>query len=252
VLVVVLLILALLVGLVMLWIGSRGQFMLLDNLVHRRSEVTRPWREFAAQGDSLFLWQLAYAVVAFFLVGLLVVGGVLAGGLVLATEQAALSLPFFVGAGIVAFVVVAILVFIEFFLLHAVVPIMCRYRCSATAAWRRFLAVFRDRPWPFLLFGLLQLGVTLVAASVVLTAGLVTCCVGLLLMALPYVGAVITLPVPVFQRYLDLEFLGRLESDWKLLADTAASGQVEGDGAVVRAEDVGPDAGADEPGPQGS
>jgi hypothetical protein len=245
-----LVILALLVGVVMLWIGSRGQFMLLDNLVHRRSEVTRPWREFAAQGDSLFLWQLVYAVVSFVLVAALVVSGILTGGVLLAADEAALTVPFFVGAGIVAFLVVAVLVFIEFFLLHAVVPIMWRYRCPATAAWGRFLAVFRARPGPLVLFGLLQLGVALVGASVVLVVALATCCVGLVLMVLPYVGAVITLPVPVFQRYLDLEFLGRLEPDWNLLADADGSGQLEGDGAVVRPEDVGPDAGGDETGPQ--
>ncbi len=38
----VLLFLALVVGLVVTWLGSRGQFVFLDNLVHRRTEVTGP------------------------------------------------------------------------------------------------------------------------------------------------------------------------------------------------------------------
>lgn len=73
-------------------------------------------------------------------------------------------------------------------------------------------------------------------------------------MAIPYLGTVVILPLPVFQRYLDLEFLARLEPDWNLLAgdETTESGDLEGDGTVVRTEDLGPDAGAEQPGPQDS
>ena len=238
------------VGVVMLWVGSRGQFMFLDNLVHRRTEVSRPWREYGPQGDGLFLWQIVFSILVVLVVGGLVLAGVLWGGALLAMDAA--TLPFFLAAGVVAFVVTVTLAYVEFFLLHAVVPVMYRHRCGVLEGWRRFGAVFSRQPGHLVLFGLLQAGIAVVGGAILVMAGLATCCVGLLLMAIPYLGTVITLPLPVFQRYLDLEFLARLEPDWDLLGDvdTPVSGQVQGDGAVVRTEDVGPDAGGPETGSQ--
>ncbi len=110
----------------------------------------------------------------------------------------------------------------------------------------------------------------------IVAGGLLTCCVGLLLLAIPYVGTVLTLPLPVFVRYLDLEWLGQFGPGFAVLGpdggpaggpepepagpppagpdDAPAapedSGQLEGDGTVVRPHDVGEDAGGDEPRPE--
>ena len=244
----VLVVLGILLWLVMTWLGSRGQFMLLDNVVHRRSEVGRPWGELGPQGDSLFLWQIAYSIVVFFLVMVpAVIGAFWAMGMV-ALDAAWLTLPFFVVAGIIGFMVIVILVYIEFFLLHVIVPVMYRYRCTTTAAWGHFRRVFDRQPGHLVLFGLLQLGVAMVAMAVLVVIGLATCCVGLVLFVLPFIGAVVTLPVPIFQRYLDLEFLAMLEPDWNLL--DGESGDIEGDGTVVRTEDFGPDPGGPQPQPE--
>ena len=264
-LVVVVFLAVLAVGLVLLWIGSRGQFMFLDNLVHRRTEVTRPWGEFAAQGDSLFLWQVVYGVVVFVLMGALGLGAFLGVGSLAALDfPAGLAIPFFVLGGIFAFVLVVALVFVEFFLYHAVTPIMYRRRCSATEAWRVFGDVFRAHPGSFVLFGLLHLAIGLAGGFFFFAAGLLTCCVGLVLMMIPYLGTVITLPLPALLRYLDLEFMGQLGEGWRTLdplpeptlpgpsptAGEPNSGEVESDGTVVGAEDVGEDPGAAEPRPE--
>ncbi|RKZ19511.1 hypothetical protein DRQ50_01935 [bacterium] len=251
-LVAVLVLVGVVVGLALLWVGSRGQFMFLDNLVHRRTEVTAPWHRYGPQGDSLFLWQIVFSIVATVVLGALALAGMLWGSALLAMDGAAL--PFFLITGIVVFVMIVTLLYVEFFLLHAVVPIMYRHRCGVLEGWRRFGAVFSRQPGHLVLFGLLQLGVGMVGAAVLMVAGLATCCVGLALMAIPYLGTVVILPLPVFQRYLDLEFLARLEPDWNLLAgdETTESGDLEGDGTVVRTEDLGPDAGAEQPGPQDS
>ena len=47
-------------------------------------------------------------------------------------------------------------------------------------------------------------------------AGLATCCVGLILLDLPYVGALLLLPVTVTLRYFDLEFLAQFGPDFDL------------------------------------
>ena len=251
VLVAMLVLAGLVLALVLTWVGSRGQFMFLDNLAHRRSEVTEPWRRFRAEGDSLFLWQLVYGLVVVLVLGL--VGGafLVAVAALDPGESGSLALlPVCVVLGMVGFLLLAGLAYVEFFLVHLVVPIMHRRRIGCTAAWGVFGAEFRRRPWPFVLYGLLHLGIGLLAGAVLLGAGLLTCCLGLLLLAIPYVGTVLSLPLPVFVRALDLAWLGQFGpgfADWPAGTAAGRSGEFEGDGAVVRAEDLGPDAGGDEP-----
>lgn len=244
-------------GLVLLWIGSRGQFMFLDNLVHSRTEVTRPWREFADQGNSLFLWQVVYTILVLIVLGCLALVGILGIGWLTALEfPAALAVPFFVLGGIVGFVLVVALIYVEFFLYHAVAPIMYLRRCSTSEAWRVFGAAFREHPGSFIAFGLLHLGVSLAGGIFFFAAGVLTCCVGLVLMAIPFIGTVLTLPLPALLRYLDLEFLGQLGPDWRRLEPlpptppAGGSGQFEGDGTVVGSEDLGEDPGGAEPRPE--
>ncbi len=241
----------LVVALVLTWVGSRGQFMFLDNLAHRRNEVSEPWRRFRAEGNSLFLWQLVYGLVVMMVLGLVAVAFFVGVAALDPGEAGGLALlPVFVVLGTVGFLLVAGLVYVEFFLMHLVVPIMHRRRIGCTAAWGVFGREFRRRPWPFVLYGLLHLGIGLLAVAALLGAGLLTCCLGLLLLAIPYVGTVLSLPLPVFVRYLDLAWLGQFGPElaaWPAVAAGTDSGEFEGDGAVVRTEDVGPDAGGDEP-----
>ena len=246
-------VLVLVVALVLTWIGSRGQFMFLDNLVRRRGEVTRPWTGFQAEGDSLFVWQLVYGLVVLVVLGILAVG-VLGGVALLGGVEAprAAYFLFFALLGTAGFVIVVTLAYVEFFLLHLVVPIMYRRRIGCTAAWTVFGGVFRQRPGHFVLYGLLQLAIAVAAAALILAAGLLTCCVGLLLLAIPYVGTVLTLPLPVFVRYLDREWRGQFGPEFGVLAPAGGgdSGQLEGDGTVVGPEDVGEDPGGDQARPQ--
>lgn len=252
-LVFVLLFAAIALALALAWVGSRGQFLFLDNLVHRRAQVAGPWREYRAQGDSLFLWQVVYGLVVLAVVAILiacVIGG--AAALHGIGAPSALTILYFVFLGTLGFVVVVALVAVDFFLLHLVVPIMYRRRIGCLAAWSAFGEVFRAHPGHCVLYGLLNLGITVLAAVVILTAGLMTCCVGLLLLVVPYVGTVLTLPLPVFVRYLDLEWLGQFGPEFAVLGafEESGSGEFERDGTVVGSEDVGEDARADEPRPE--
>ena len=142
-----LVIVGLVIWLVFLWVSSRGRFMLLDNLVHRRTRVKEPWREFRAQGDSLFLWQVVYSLVAS-----VTILGVVIGGFLLWVPLAALSasalvaIPLAILTGCLFFLVILVAIFIEFFLTAFVVPLMYRDRLTATQAWSRWLVLFREHP----------------------------------------------------------------------------------------------------------
>ncbi len=240
-----------------LWLSSRGRFMFLDNLIHSRTEVVDPWREFQTEGDSLFLWQIGYSVVAF-----LVVGSIMGGFLILFVPTiafdlpTALGLPIAIGLGTTLFITVTVLAYIDYFLGYFVVPIMYKHRVSTTAAWGLFLPVLKSHIGSFVLFGLFFLAINIALGIAYAIGGFLTCCIGLLLMALPYLGAVITLPISVLSRFMNLEFLAQFGDDFNLLAPLPdpirpRSGHIYTDGAVVGPENSGKDPGFGESGPQG-
>jgi len=248
----------LLVWLVVLWISSRGHFMFLDNLVHSRTEVKTPWSAFGNQGNSLFMWQVVYSLLVFVVMGSLFAFGLLMFFPILALEPPlAATLPVALLGGTVGFILIVALVFIEFFLTHFVVPIMYRHGISTTEAWKRFLPLFKTYPGSFVLFGLLYFGIMLVGWVLFFIGGLLTCCIGLVLMAVPYIGTVITLPLHTFGRFLSVDFLGQFGDDFRLLEPLPGqpdhpygSGEVQGDGTVVGPPDVGQDPGGDQSGPE--
>jgi len=246
------------VWLLVLWISSRGHFMFLDNVVHARTEVKAPWTNFGSQGDSLFLWQVVYSLVVFLVMGSLLAFGLFMFLPILSFDApVAVTLPIAVLAGTAGFILIAVLVFIEFFLTQFVVPIMYRHGISTTEAWKRFLPVFREHPGSFILFGLLYFGIMLVGWILFFVGGMVTCCIGLVLMAIPYIGTVITLPLHTFTRFLSVDFLGQFGDDFRLMEPLPSkpdhpygSGKIQGDGTVVGPQDVSEDPGGDQSGPQ--
>ena len=46
VIIVVVIIIALILGFVLLWVKSRAEFILVDDLVHNRAEIVAPWKKF--------------------------------------------------------------------------------------------------------------------------------------------------------------------------------------------------------------
>jgi len=208
----------LVVGLLVMWVSSRSQFMFLDNLVHDRTEISKPWNRYSRQGDSLFLWQIGYSLVVILVVGLL-----LGAGLMVFLPLMAMGTPTLptilavILAGTVFFILIVTLIFIEFFLMSFVVPIMYKENLSTTQGWNRFLELFRQHPGSFVLYGLLYAGFMIVGTMLYGIAGLLTCCVGLLLIALPYIGTVVTLPLYVTARFFDLEFLRQFGPEYDLL-----------------------------------
>ncbi len=249
--------LALLLAVVLGWIGSRGQFMLMDNIVHRRTEVAAPWREFKAEGDSLFVWSLMFRIAVAVTVGGIVLTGAVGLGLGSAGLPeggfAPAALLALVAGGTLLFAVAVTAAYVEFFLVRIIVPVMHHRRCSCSQAWRVFGAAFRRQPWDFVLYGLFHLGLAVVIGALLIGAGLLTFCIGFLLMMIPYIGTVLTLPVPVLQRSLDLEWLSQFGPElyaFPIAAAPEPSAQFEGDGTVVRPEDAGQDTGGNQPGPE--
>ncbi|HRX52807.1 MAG TPA: hypothetical protein P5571_15670 [Candidatus Krumholzibacteria bacterium] len=215
--VVVMLLLYLVVGAAIAWLASRGSFLFLDNVAHRRGRVSEPWDRLGRLGDSLFAWRVATQLLILPVV-LLMAAPLLA--LIASASQAdglfrgvglALALP--LGAlGVVLGLAAA---FVGFCTDQFVVPLMYRHDEGILPAWERFLPLLRRDLPSFLLVALFYLALTLVVAAVVAAAGALTCCALFLVLAIPYVGTVVLLPVYVTARAFGPEFLAQFGPEFE-------------------------------------
>ena len=210
-------VLAILVGL--LWISSRFKFVFLDNVVRNRAEIVEPWRRLGELGDSLFVWRLGFGLVSLVLAAVLA-GSFMWGIVLFATGNHIITFPGLLLAsagGLLALLTTIVLVCIALWTESFVIPIMYRFRLGAWEAWGYFLPWLKTYP---LQFGLYALWIVVLGAGVlvaVMVAGLATCCVGLVLVALPYVGTVVLLPVWVTYRMLGPAFLEQFDPKFSLV-----------------------------------
>ena len=203
-----LLVLAIIVTL--LWVSSRGKFMLLDNVIHNRAQVKAPWHQFRTQGNSLFLWRLAFGLIVMFVVLLSVGAFVVLPLITLGGASAIVLIP-----GIAALLAIMLgIAYIAILLEDFVVPLMHRDALTTNDAWARLLQIHRASPGHFVLYALWRFLLGIAAVFCVVIFGLCTCCVGLLIMVIPYLGAVLLLPVSVFFRLLGPEFLRQFGKEY--------------------------------------
>lgn len=205
------------------WVSCRGKFMFLDNVARNRAEVVRPWRQFRRQGNSLFWWTFFFGIFAS-----VVWLGFFAGGLRYAfsaleagswnTENTLVLVG--IGCGSVFFILV--FAYIQLLLTDFVIPVMYQHELNTTQAWFRFLPLHNRRMFRFLLYAGWKILLSLVVLFGIVAVGFGTCCVGFILMAIPYLGAVFLLPVTVFFRALGPEFLAQFGEEWDVLDNPSA------------------------------
>jgi len=56
------------------WLSARGKFIFLDNVARNEAAIARPWREYAREGNRLFVFNLLFGL-GVILAFLLIVGG---------------------------------------------------------------------------------------------------------------------------------------------------------------------------------
>lgn len=199
-----------------LWVSSRGRFVFLDDVVSGRAAIVEPWKRWSRQGNSLFLFRLCIGAGLAAVLGMLVVGTVAAAGGLAAIGRdgpltALLAVPLALLLAAVVGLVLLVGALVAYLLEGFVVPLMHRYDLGVLEGWRRFLVHFRARPWPFLLSGLLLVALRIGVGIAIFTAGCLTCCLGFLVLMIPYVGTVVTLPIPVFVRSYTLALLAQAD-----------------------------------------
>jgi hypothetical protein len=205
------------IGVVVLWLSSRGKFMFLDNVVHDRKEIAKPWREYRREGDALFLWRLVFGFVCFVVFIAFSVFFFVAGRqLYAAGFSRRAPVPFLIGMGLILLFMLIIIGFIAMFLDSFVVPVMYKSRVSATQGWRRFLILLGQHPLHFILYGVLMIGLYVLFVVSVIIIGIMTCCIGWAFLVIPYIGTVVTLPVWYTFRAFSLEFLAQFGPEYVL------------------------------------
>ncbi|MGC1479747.1 MAG: hypothetical protein WA771_04535 [Chthoniobacterales bacterium] len=214
----VVLIVALAAVVALLWVSSRGKFMFLDNVVQNRAEVKTPWKRFRPLGNSLFRWKLVFGLIAFAAV-FLIVGVAVPIGFLL-PESAWMV---FLLAALAILPVVLVFAYVSILLEDFVIPLMYRSSLTTNQAWRQFFPLHRRSITTFILYALWKVLLWIPVSIFLILLGVATCCVGFVLLAIPYVGAVFLLPISVFFRLLGPEFLKQFGPDLDVFPQPASA-----------------------------
>jgi hypothetical protein len=205
------------------WVSCRGRFIFLDNVVHERAGIVEPWKRFRRLGNSLFVWTLVFWLTCIAIVisiALPFVAGI--AGLLSSESFQWAALGAVLGFVCLMIPFVLLVVYTSLLLNHFVVPIMHRHEVGVLAAWSRFFALFRAHPGAFILYGLFMLVMVCIVGGIVIAVGLGTCCVGLVVIAAPYVGQVVMLPVHVMFRAYGPHFLAQFGPELDVFATPAS------------------------------
>ncbi len=201
-------------GLLILWLSSRGQFMFLHNVATNRPEVALPWNVYRQHGNHLFLFRFVLGMGGFVVLLPPLIAGV--GTIVMMANSEAASvggvLVAVAGLGI-ATVLGLCLFIVQKLTTDFVVPLMRLRTPRVRSAWGELGGLVRAQPGPFVLYLLLQLVLHLALGCLVLAVVLLTCCLAGCLLAIPYLGTVLMLPVLVFLRAYSACFLAQFGPD---------------------------------------
>jgi len=211
VIVLAVIVLVLLLSLLFLWLGTRGQFLLLDNIVRNRAAIGWPWQQYSRQANSLFWLYLLFMVISFVVfIPFLVVAVVMA-------------IPLFqqerwpVGGEIVGFIVLLLLylafafvfTFVLFIFRSFGIPLMFRNGLMARPAFIQAMGLVARHPGSIVLFTLLRFALS-IAVWVVSVVACCACCIGVI----PYIGTVAILPALIYVRCFTLDCLAQFGPEY--------------------------------------
>ena len=202
---------------IIVWISSRGKFMFLHNVAQDKSEISEPWHEYRKEGNSLFIWNFFYGWFAFFAFMAFLVHCFLTAKMLYFGDFSKTAI-FWSVAGLILILFAYIIVFgyISTFVDSFVVPIMYKKRIGVFKAWSVFLILCFKNLFAFIFYGLFYfiLGIGIFIA--IIFFAILTCCIGLLFLAIPYIGTVLILPVIYWVRAFSLEFLAQFGEDFNV------------------------------------
>ena len=169
-----------------------------------------PWHKFRKQGNSLFLFRIVLGLISFAIVMLLIAMLVVIGILLFAGGGGPNPI------GIILLVLLAICLIIPTAIIFGligkftqdfVVPIMYLREGTCMAAWREFWPLLTGNKGRFTIYILFQIVIALAVGVVVMAGVCITCCCLGCILAIPYIGTVLMLPILIFDRSYSLLYL---------------------------------------------
>jgi hypothetical protein len=217
----------------LLWLSSRGKFIFLDNVALNRPAIKEPWTNYAPLARSLMWFRMTFQLIGFNVFLLIA-----AISFIVMLPDLRAAWPdiekFTVGTPTILAIVLgggALLVFslaYGFFAMCVddfVVPLMYLRGTTAWPTCKEFMAtMLRGNFWKFVLYALMKMVLSIGCGIAATLLGCVTCCIGLFLMALPYVGIVVLLPVVVFLRCYAIYFFEQFGPSFRIMVEQARGG----------------------------
>jgi hypothetical protein len=196
----------LVLSLVFLWLGARGQFLLLDNIVRNRASISIPWVNYARPANSLFLFYLVVMFISLVIfVPILIIGVVMAIPLFRQDRwPVGGEIAGFVALGLTYLALALVLNVVLFLFREFGVPLMFRNGLMAFPAFKETVAVVARNPGNVSLFILLRIALA-VAVWVISVVACCFCCIGII----PYIGTVAILPALIYVRCFTLDCLAQ-------------------------------------------
>jgi hypothetical protein len=202
----------LVLSLVFMWLKSRGQFMFFHCVSRDKGEVVKPWKQYAQQANSLFLFRLVLGLAGVAASILFIVPLVAIGFSFAKTGIAGFALANLVWGFLLIFCIIMIALTLSGIRLLTddfVVPIMSLRRCSVTEGWKEFWRLLMSNKGPFTVYLLFLFVIGLAIGMIILLAVLVTCCCAACFLMIPYIGTVVMLPILVWRRAYSLLYLSQ-------------------------------------------
>jgi hypothetical protein len=200
--------------LLFLWLNSRGKFLFLHCVALDRAEVSKPWSQFAHEGNSLFLFRLGLGLVGWVLtLPLVVMIAVMIYRMVQRGEPDVGGILGAAGLGLVLIAVATVFAIIHKLTTDFVVPIMFLRRSRCLTAWKELWTLLSAQVGQFILYFLFSIVLAMAIGMMVVMIMIVTCCF-CCMMLLPYVGTVVLLPVLMFKRCYSLYFLAQFGPEY--------------------------------------
>lgn len=204
------------------WLNSRGKFMFLHCVALNTAEISVPWRKFARAGNSLCVFRLVLGLIGSLLtlplVALMVVS---IFRMVVAGEPSAGGIALTAGALLALIALALVFALIRKLTTDFVVPIMFLRGTKCLAGWRELRGLLSGNFGHLILYLLFQIVLAIVIGIMVLIVVLMTCCIAGCLMALPYLGTVLLLPVLMFKRAYSLHYLAQFGRLYDVFAPAA-------------------------------
>ena len=146
-----------------MWLGSRFQFVWFHAIVHNDAAITKPFRDYRKEGNSLFKLSIVVGSLVLIFLGLLgtwvYFGLASAGFFKHSTASTAGAIVSLAGAFIVFIAGVILVCVWSIFVDHLVVPIMALNRETYLPSWNKFSKIYENNKgdcwlYLFVLFGL--------------------------------------------------------------------------------------------------